>query len=120
MKAVMLGATKGMGRALAREMAAKGDSIHVLARNQDDASKCAEDLKIRGAATATASVCDLAAPATFGAALDDADRALGGFDTVIVSAAVFGTQDELANDRARAAEVLTLNFTNTVLFCEEA
>jgi NAD(P)-dependent dehydrogenase (short-subunit alcohol dehydrogenase family) len=60
------------------------------------------------------------APATFVPALEAADAALGGFDTVIVSAGMFGTQDELASDRARAAAVLTANFTNTVLFCEEA
>lgn len=120
MKVVMLGATRGMGRALGRRLAARGDSIHVLARQPDDAAKCAEDLRVRGAAAVTTSTCDLLAPDTFAPALDAADAALGGFDTVIVSAGIFGTQDELAKDRARAAAVLTANFTNTVLFCEEA
>ena len=120
MKVVTLGATRGIGRSLARCFAERGDSVHVLGRNADDVGKCAEDLKIRGAASVSTGVCDLMAPATFGEALDAADAALGGFDTVILSAGVFGTQDELANDRARAAAVLTANFTNTVLFCEEA
>ncbi len=120
MKVVMLGATRGIGRSLARLIAVRGDSVHVLARNADDASKCAEDLKARGAAAASTGLCDLMAPATFAPALDAADTALGGFDTVILSAGIFGTQDELGADRARAAEVLTANFTNTILFCEEA
>ena len=120
MKVVMLGATRGIGRALAREFASKGDSVHVLARNTDDGAKCAEDLRARGASAATSSICDLMKAETFSAALDDADKALGGFDTVVLSAGLFGTQDELANDRARAAAVLTANFTNSVLFCEEA
>ena len=120
MKVVMLGATRGIGRSLARLIAARGDSIHVLARNADDAAKCAEDLKARGAAAVSYGLCDLMAPATFAPALDAADAALGGFDTVILSAGIFGTQDELGADRARAAEVLTANFTNTILFCEEA
>lgn len=120
MKVVMLGATRGIGRSLARLIAARGDSIHVLARNLDDALKCAEDLKARGAALVTTGQCDLMTPADFGPALDAADQALGQFDTVILSAGIFGSQDELGADRARAAAVLTANFTHSILFCEEA
>lgn len=120
MKVVMLGATRGMGRSLARLLASRGDSLHILGRNLDDLAKCAEDLQIRGAAAVSTGPCDLMAPNTFAPALDAADAAVGGFDTVIMSAGLFGTQDELANDRARAAAVLTANFTNTILFCEEA
>ena len=120
MKVVTLGATRGIGRSLARLLAARGDSIHVLGRNADDVAKCAEDLRARGAASVSTGLCDLMSPADFGPALDAADQSLGGFDTVILSAGIFGTQDELANDRARAAAVLTANFTNSVLFCEEA
>jgi decaprenylphospho-beta-D-erythro-pentofuranosid-2-ulose 2-reductase len=120
MKVVMLGATRGIGRSLARLLASRGDTVHVLARNLDDARKCAEDLKVRGAPAVSEGLCDLMAPSTFGPALDAADAALGGFDTVILSAGIFSAQDELANDRARAALVLTANFTNSVLFCEEA
>ena len=120
MKVVMLGATRGIGRSLARLLASRGEKIHVLGRNADDLAKCAEDLKARGGGAVSTSLCDLMAPASFGPALDAADAALGGFDTVILSAGLFGTQDELASDRARAAAVLTANFTNSVLFCEEA
>jgi NAD(P)-dependent dehydrogenase (short-subunit alcohol dehydrogenase family) len=76
--------------------------------------------RARGAASVSTGLCDLMSPTDFGPALDAADQSLGGFDTVILSAGIFGTQDELANDRARAAAVLTANFTNSVLFCEEA
>jgi short-subunit dehydrogenase len=120
MKVVTLGATRGIGRSLARLLAARGDSLHLLGRNSEDLARCGEDLKIRGAAAVSTGLCDLVTPNGFGTALDAADAALGGFDTVIVSAGIFGTQDELAADRARAAAVLTANFTNTVLFCEEA
>jgi NAD(P)-dependent dehydrogenase (short-subunit alcohol dehydrogenase family) len=109
-----------MGRSLGRLLAARGDSIHVLGRNADETARCAKDLTARGATAASTGHCDLMAPDGFGAALDAADRALGGFDTVILTAGIFGTQDELASDRARAAAVLTANFTNSVLFCEEA
>jgi decaprenylphospho-beta-D-erythro-pentofuranosid-2-ulose 2-reductase len=120
MKVVTLGATRGIGRSLSRLLAERGDSIHLLGRNADDLAKCSEDLKVRGARAVSTGLCDLMAPAAFSPALDAADQALQGFDTVILSAGVFGTQDELEVDRARAATILTANFTNTVLFCEEA
>ena len=101
MKVVTLGATRGIGRSLARLFAGRGDSIHLLGRNADDLAKCAEDLLARGAASVTTGLCDLLAPATFAPALDAADAALGGFDTVVLSAGLFGTQDDLANDRDR-------------------
>lgn len=120
MKAVILGGTRGMGRAVARRLASRGDSVHLLGRNADDLAKGAEDLKVRGARAVTTDICDLKEPETFSAAFDRAEAAMPGFDTVIVTAGVFGTQDELEKDRARAAQVLSTNFTNTVLFCEEA
>ncbi|MGH9335267.1 MAG: SDR family NAD(P)-dependent oxidoreductase, partial [Vicinamibacteria bacterium] len=39
---------------------------------------------------------------------------------VIVTAAVFATQEKLESDRALTRELLTVNFAHTVLFCEEA
>ena len=51
MKVVFLGATQGMGRALARLMAARGDELFLLGRAPDELVRHATDLRIRGAAT---------------------------------------------------------------------
>ncbi|MEZ4237680.1 MAG: SDR family NAD(P)-dependent oxidoreductase [Myxococcota bacterium] len=40
------------------------------------------------------------------------------FDTVVVTAGLFGTQEQLEEDEELAARVLTANYTNTVLLCE--
>lgn len=121
MKAVLLGATRGMGRALARRLAERGDALHLLGRDAEELSRSARDLEVRGApAPVTSGPCDLREPAGFEAALDGADAALGGFDCVIVSAGVFASQEELESDRERLAELLAVNFSNTVLFCEAA
>lgn len=121
MKVAFLGATKGMGRALARRMAARGDALALLARDPEDAAASAADLVVEGAGGEVPVVrCDLADPSTFGPALDDADAALSGFDTVVVTAGLFATQDELEADRALADRLLTIDFVNTILFCEEA
>jgi short-subunit dehydrogenase len=121
MKVVLLGATRGMGRALARRMAARGDALFLLGRDRDDLARSAADLEVRGARGPVGSAsCDLLRPEGFEPALEAADAALDGFDTVVVTAGLFATQEELESDPAFLAELLTANFTNTLLFCAAA
>jgi len=121
MKAVLLGATRGMGRAVARLMAERGDSLFLLGRDEEQLNISARDLELRGAAKPVeAAACDLSNPETFAAALDSAAEALEGFDTVVVTAGLFDTQDRLEEDAQATEALLTADFTNTVLFCEEA
>jgi decaprenylphospho-beta-D-erythro-pentofuranosid-2-ulose 2-reductase len=120
-KAVLLGATKGMGRALARQMAERGDTLFLLGRDPADLERSARDLEVRaGHGTVGFASCDLEQPASFAPALDTAEQALQGLDCVIVTAGLFATQEQLEADPALAARLLATNFTNTVLFCEEA
>lgn len=120
MKAVLLGATKGMGRALARLMAERGDRLFLLGLPDGDLIRSAADLEVRGAGAKVGTApCDLLDPSSFESALDRADAALGGFDTVVVTAALFATQEELEADPERCRKLLTANFTHTVQFCEE-
>jgi len=123
MNIVMLGAGKGIGRALARQLAERGDRLCLLGRDVGDLARSARDLEVRaGSSTAGVSVapCDLANPETFGPALDAAAAALGRVDAVIVTAADFATQAVLESDRDRLRHLLTVNFAHTVLFCEDA
>jgi short-subunit dehydrogenase len=140
MNTVILGSTKGMGRALARAMAARGDRLFLLGRNAEDLGRSAADLELRAGAPAGAparvaggvvdntesgaevgiAVCDLARPASFEAALDAAQAALGRIDTVVVTAGVFASQEALENDSSALQNLLTINFAHTVLFCEAA
>jgi decaprenylphospho-beta-D-erythro-pentofuranosid-2-ulose 2-reductase len=117
-----LGATKGMGRALARLLAERGDQLVLMGRDLVDLERSAHDLAARCPAAKRATVvhCDLADPSTFAPALDAARRALSKLDAVIVTAALFAPQRELEADTMRLEELLTVDFTNTVLFCEAA
>ena len=121
MKTVLLGATKGMGRALARQMVARGDELFLLGRG-DDVRASARDLEIRGAAgrSVGTAICDLERPDTFVPALDAAYAFLSRVDTIVVTAGVFATQDELEADHAALRRLLIVDFAHTVLFCEEA
>lgn len=123
MKVAILGATKGMGRALARRFAERGDSLFLMGRDGDDLERSARDLEVRGAkapGTVQHAACDLERPEGFGAALDAAQAALGGLDAVVVTAGLFATQEALESDAELARRVLTVDFANTVVFCEEA
>jgi NAD(P)-dependent dehydrogenase (short-subunit alcohol dehydrogenase family) len=121
-KAALLGGTKGIGRALGRLLAEKGHAVCLLGRNLDDLRRSADDLRIRSAGGKAVAFthCDLIRPETFGPSLDEAATKLDGLDCVIVTAAAFAPQETLESDRALARDLLTTNFTNTVLFCEEA
>ena len=123
MKVVVLGATRGIGRALARLLAGRGDRVFLLGRDAGDLERSARDLEVRGGA-APGSVgsahCDLLEPDGFAAALDTAETALDGLDAVVVTAGLFATQDALERDRGLARRTLEADFSGTVLFCEEA
>jgi short-subunit dehydrogenase len=121
--AAILGASKGIGRAVARQLAERGDTLCLLGRDVADLERSAQDLEIRAGDTAqpvTVARCDLADPETFAPALAAAAAALGRIDAVIVTAADFATQAELESDAVRLERLLRVNFTNTILFCEEA
>jgi decaprenylphospho-beta-D-erythro-pentofuranosid-2-ulose 2-reductase len=120
MKAIVLGASRGIGRAIARRLAERGDQVFVLGIDEVDLQKTAADIEQRGGGKHKVGYadCDLEKPETFDTAIDTADAALGGFDTVVVTAALFGTQERLESDRNFARRLLTVNFANTVVFCE--
>jgi NAD(P)-dependent dehydrogenase (short-subunit alcohol dehydrogenase family) len=122
LKAVLLGATRGMGRALARRMAERGDALVLLGRDPADLESSAKDLEIRrgDSRDVHTAACDLLDRASFAPALDRATELLGGLDAVIVTAGAFGTQEQLERDPELLERVLLTNYANTVQFCEEA
>jgi short-subunit dehydrogenase len=120
-KAVVLGATKGMGRSVARVLAGRGDALFLLGRDDQDLARSAADLEIRGARGSVGTAhCDLLDPDGFAPALDAGMQALGGLDLVVVTAGLFAPQEALERDAALRARLLTADFTNTVQFCELA
>lgn len=123
MKVVLLGATKGMGRALGRLLVDRKHELFLLGRDEVDVARSARDLEVRGNRPANSvgvAPCDLARSEGFAAALDAAERALERIDAVIVTAGLFATQDKLEDDAAAAERLLAANFTGTIVFCEAA
>jgi decaprenylphospho-beta-D-erythro-pentofuranosid-2-ulose 2-reductase len=120
-KVAFLGATKGMGRALARLMAGRGERLFLLGRDTLDLERSAKDLEVYGKGAGVAfTQCDLLDPKGFAPALDRAVESLGGLDAVVVTAGLFAGQEELEADAALRDNLLAANFTNTIHFCELA
>lgn len=111
-----------MGRAVTRQLAELGHELFLVGRDRDELEKSASDATHRGTTGQAVGfeICDLEDPGTFEPALEAAHRALSGFDTVVISAGMFATQDQLEGDLELTRRVLTVNFAHTVLFCELA
>lgn len=123
MNIVMLGATRGMGRALARLLAERGDRVFLLGRDAEELERSAADLAVRAPnfkGFRGHAPCDLSDTQSFAPALRAAEEALGRVDVVVVTAGLFATQEQLEADIDRTELLLRVNFTNTVVFCEHA
>ncbi|MCB9566470.1 MAG: SDR family NAD(P)-dependent oxidoreductase [Myxococcales bacterium] len=122
MRVAILGASHGMGRAVARELVERGDQVFVLGIEPHELERTAADLQARSPSHAPVghALCDLGDPSTFGPALAAAQADLGDVECVVVTAAIFATQEAMEADIGRAEALLRLDFTNTVVFCEHA
>jgi NAD(P)-dependent dehydrogenase (short-subunit alcohol dehydrogenase family) len=122
MNTTLLGATRGMGRALVRRMAERGDELFLLGRDPEDLARSAADLAARSGRDEPPGIapCDLEDPATFEPALAAAEARLGKIDTVVLTAGLFAAQEELEADPERLARLLAVDFSHAVLFCEAA
>jgi decaprenylphospho-beta-D-erythro-pentofuranosid-2-ulose 2-reductase len=120
MKAIVFGGTTGIGRAIARRLSERGDAVFLMGIDPSDLERSAADLKERHPRRSEVghAVCDLERPEGFAPALAAADAALGQFDTVIVTAAMFASQEALEADIELTRRLVTVNYAHTVVFCE--
>ncbi|GAA4360596.1 SDR family NAD(P)-dependent oxidoreductase [Angustibacter luteus] len=85
---LVTGATSGIGLALARELAAAGDHLALLARSKEPLDRTASECRTAGAASVTTFAADVADGAAVEAAVRDVERRQGPIDVVVQSAGV--------------------------------
>lgn len=85
--ALVTGASRGLGLALARELAAQGASLGICARNEDQLQAAAEELRADGAPV-EAVACDVSDRADVERFIDTVADRFGGLDVVVNNAGV--------------------------------
>jgi len=84
-RCVVLGASRGIGRAIAHELAREGAQLSLCARQAGTLDSFAQELRTAGA-TVHAQACDIGDPAALDAYLGAARQALGGIDVLVANA----------------------------------
>ena len=95
---LVIGATSAIAEATARQFAARGDALFLVARNTGRLAAIADDLRIRGAAAVHTAPLDVTDARSRSAALAAADAAIGRPDVALVA---HGTLPDQARMRAR-------------------
>ncbi len=84
-RALVMGASKGLGRSIADSLAAEGASIVISGRDQASLDAVAAELKAAGAAAAHGVVADVAKGEQMDALADAAVKLLGGVDILVLN-----------------------------------
>lgn len=94
--AVIIGASRGIGRAIAEALAAEGVNLAITARGEAALLKVEDDLQAAGVNT-YAKTCDAADPAALKLFLEHAWDALGSVDILIHNASALAIDEKLAS-----------------------
>ena len=109
-RAVVVGASAGVGRAVSEALAGRGYDLVIGARHADDLDALAADLRLRHGVAVTPSPVDLCGPAdALRRYVDECFAALGHVDAVLVTA---GAVDDADDGTAPPAVTDTLVRTN--------
>lgn len=90
--ALITGASRGIGRAIARRLVEEGVKVGVCARNSGPLAEMVEELQIIGEAWGAA--CDVSDARAYGRWLQDASEALGGPDLLVANASALALGGE--------------------------
>ena len=113
-KAVVVGASSGIGQALARRLAAEGFDLGLVARRQDALEALAAELQRREGVVALAFIHDVRDTQDAPELLQTICRQLDGLDLFVYSAGVMYPQDAAAYDTGQDLETLEVNLSGAV------
>jgi 3-oxoacyl-[acyl-carrier protein] reductase len=117
--AVVTGAGKGIGRAIADALAAEGARVAILDRDGDGAATAAAAIEATGG-EALAVACDVSEPAQVTAAVERVVAGLGGIDVLVNNAGITNTAalEELSPEQWN--ETLAVDLTGVFLMTQAA
>lgn len=110
-KILVIGATSAIAEHCARLWAARGDTIYLVARNEDRLKTIVTDLKVRGAKESYSHCMDLNESVGHALMLDTAEAVMGRIDTVLIA---HGTLSNQKSCEQSVEQTLTEINTNTL------
>ena len=114
MKVLILGATSPIARLLAVKFASIGAHLYLAARDDAEASRIADDIKVRAGVPVVAGKFDAADFASHAELIARATTELGGLDGVVLCFGTLGDEDKAQVDAAEALATIHQNFTGAV------
>jgi decaprenylphospho-beta-D-erythro-pentofuranosid-2-ulose 2-reductase len=113
-KILVIGATSAIAEHCARIWAARGDTLYLVARNEERLQTIAADLKVRGASQAQSHCMDLNDMDGQAAMLDAAEVAMGGIDTVLIAHGTLSNQKACEQSVEETLSEITTNALSTI------
>lgn len=106
----VFGATSGIARATALELAKQGHRIVLLGRDTEELERTAADLRARTGATVSTMEFDAAATSSHADLVRDLAQSGGGLEGAVVAFGYLGSQETAQSDWHEAERILQLNF----------
>lgn len=117
--AIIVGASRGIGASLARELARRGYRLGLLARNQEQLDALAAELRSQGSAVVTATL-DVTAQDTVAGVLGGMMQQLGHIDVVVANAGVLGWRRSGDGNLAEDRRILETNLFGAIAVIDAA
>lgn len=113
-KILIIGATSAIAQETAKLFAQKDYALFLVGRDAEKLEAIAADLKVRGAQKVAYCALDLNEVHQHQAMLEQADKSLQGFDTVLIAYGTLDDQKACEQDYIKAEQVLRTNFLSVV------
>jgi NAD(P)-dependent dehydrogenase (short-subunit alcohol dehydrogenase family) len=117
-RAVITGASQGLGQSIAELFAKEGADVLICARSADDLRFAEEQIRAAAHGKVAAKVASIASEADVRTLVQEAEEKLGGLDVLVCNAGIYGPKgpiDEL--DWASWVDAIQINLLGTVLCC---
>jgi short-subunit dehydrogenase len=113
-KILIIGATSAIAEHCARLWAARGDMLYLVARNQEKLETIRKDLTVRGAARVATYGMDVNDYDLQTRMLDEAEKSLDGFDTVLIAHGTLSNQKACEHNIEMTMQEINTNALSTI------
>ena len=114
-KILIIGASSSIAEHCARLFAARGDSLYLVARNQEKLTSLQKDLSVRGAVKVSSYVMDANDYKSHSKMLNNAEAALDGIDIVLIAYGTLSNQKKCEHDAELTLQEINTNGLSAIV-----